>query len=512
MYSSHVPKGVPAAAVLSQTLSGLSLSPVDLALGEIAGVPLYYGRGGAWIVEDSLLEPMHGMLEEHFPSNSKQLQLVTSAVMSSAVGSAVAVRSVAASEFVAVEQTSDLEKYETQSNLTSPCRLHLLRSITVECLVLPPGCLVAFNEGVILTVSSLLQSVSHSASTPITLTVFNPWGGHWGGIVLTSKARGEFVNTLISFTGGSKYRVPETGTHIKATPAITASSDATLSMTHCVIMGAAGPGFGLGPKSVTSLKDVLVQDVAQGGECVGCEISIVQCHFVDIPHGAAQRSMLEKRFVDHDNDGFYFRGGKAVLANSVIVNTMDDCIDSASSRGDKSVSTLEVLNSVISNCLHEGIALSGSTHTKRTVTVTKSIIQYAQQGVEMGYSPKTHEAVLRHTTIRHCQVGVRIGDNYRLAVEGDMALDDCVMEGNAIHVLRAVRKEMEAGRYITDSRCISGSATGWTAKYNQLHIKNSRFSEQRADSLQRVPTTLDVERGCFCGTVQFDSYNNVVRQ
>eukprot|EP00658_Telonema_sp_P-2_P018106 TRINITY_DN17099_c0_g1_i1.p1 TRINITY_DN17099_c0_g1~~TRINITY_DN17099_c0_g1_i1.p1 ORF type:complete len:183 (-),score=31.99 TRINITY_DN17099_c0_g1_i1:170-718(-) len=74
---------------------------------------------------------------------------------------------------------------------------------------------------------------------------------------------------------------------------------------------------------------------------------------------------------------------------------------------------------------------SGSVGAHRTVVIEDVVIEGCQQGVENGHSPDTHHATLRRVLLLGNQIGVRHGDDYKLAVDGRLEGEDVIFMATA---------------------------------------------------------------------------------
>jgi hypothetical protein len=365
----------------------------------------------------------------------------------------------------------------------------------------------------VITVVGLL-AVEGTAAAPVLFTRAPGAGAHeyWGGIVAAPGAEVRLAHAVLMFAGGTKHRVGGTGSHIKdACPALTASpgSGTTLTLAHTAVVHSRGPGIGAGLHSVVSVSASYFNDVAQGGECVGCAVTLRDSHFVNmLLRPPAQR----RRFVDKDNDGFYFRGGTAAVERCVIMNVLDDCVDTASSKDDAEHSTLTITDSVLANCQHEGVALSASVGTRRTVAVRRTLVKWAQQAVEVGYTPATHRAALDECVFEDCAVGVRYGDNYRLAVRGALAVTRSHFSRNAVDALDFVKQERAKTRVARLGPAADGGADGGGER-ERVSIAKSVFWRQcpAAGAGAAPASSSDGARGAFCGELQFRSEANEER-
>lgn len=312
---------------------------------------------------------------------------------------------------------------------------------------IPAGSLIAAERGVTITFSQCQLTVAGTAQDPV-LFVNARRGENWGGLIIlagssnsarkrnanithNSNAVNAISHTFIVGTGGAKTSVRDVGTHIKhACPAIVAGPAAAVSLESVYIIGGKGSGITSGKHSAVKIHSSVLFDLAQGGEFVGSSTTIEHTH--------ALHFMLRERhdeFRDEDNDGFYFRDGAANIRDSVIFGSRDDCIDTASSKSNKETpSRLIIENTLLANCQHEGIALSGSVGAApRSVQLIDSTVKFAQQGIENGHTPSSHSTFLEGVNIEDCGIGIRLGDNYVLDVDGplevgsDVALHRCEM-------------------------------------------------------------------------------------
>lgn len=260
--------------------------------------------------------------------------------------------------------------------------------------------------------------------------------GEWGGLLVLGGGKLVLEGCVISRTGsGREPRLKGSGTHIKgANPAITAAPGSDVQLTAVAMLNLRGPGLGLAAGSKTALHSCMMDDVPQGGECVGCRVDIAASHIVNVP----RRVSAPSDFIDADNDGFYFRSGHATLRDVVIDNAADDGVDSASLKNEGAKeSVLEIATSSISRAQHEAVALSSSSGSRRRVTISDSMFWLNQQGVELGHTAEGHTATVTRSVFRANMVAVRHGDNYpTLASDGTLQVDNCDFFDNGFDVLR----------------------------------------------------------------------------
>jgi hypothetical protein len=232
-------------------------------------------------------------------------------------------------------------------------------------------------------------------------------------------------------------------------------------------------------------------------------------------------------FVDGDNDAFYFRDGHAVVERTVFLNSLDDCIDSASSAGNRELSSLTLRHVVLSNCQHEGLALSGSKGTQRRVLLQDSLVSFTQQGVENGHTPSSHKATIERVVLRHNYVGIRNGDNYpTLDVYGRVHVVNSTFVHNRIPVLDFVEKEHRVHRNDKQNKAIVpkylyelhnaevSKKTGLTLLSFQgcvFPLDAEASSEDRREEFALGTSgpysTFSPSSGLFCGTEHFSVAN-----
>eukprot|EP01062_Namystynia_karyoxenos_P038122 TRINITY_DN27699_c0_g1_i1.p1 TRINITY_DN27699_c0_g1~~TRINITY_DN27699_c0_g1_i1.p1 ORF type:complete len:574 (+),score=135.86 TRINITY_DN27699_c0_g1_i1:629-2350(+) len=320
--------------------------------------------------------------------------------------------------------------------------------------VVQHGAVLLFEHGASLTLDPGARlALAGAEGSPVSLVAADASRG-WGGIVVGAGATVSGAWALCSGAGAAPRSHPATGTHRKEEALFSVLPEGSLTLTHGYITMLRGPAFGLAKGSRCTLREVYAVGVQQGGECVMCTLSLHSAFVGSVPDDSPA-------FVDGDNDGWYFRGGSVVADGLVVVNAKDDCVDSASSKG-HSGGNLTISNSVLENCMHEGIALSASHGTERTVLVRDSAIVHAQQGVEVGYTPPTHSAEVSRVLFAGCVHAVRYGDNYNLAVQGRLSVRGSVFWRNAADAVSYVKRSSGAPKGAPPLR-LSGNLLGSNA-------------------------------------------------
>ncbi|KAH9599237.1 hypothetical protein LSM04_000849 [Trypanosoma melophagium] len=421
-------------------------------------------------------------------------------------------------QFFSTIQKDEKERNICAAIVTTFLELRQPLSVFKSEVVIPSGCTILFKSNAGLIVGPDVKLYISGNGKKRSLLTAALAGEHWGGIIVEAGGVLKIEGTTITLTGSSgEKRRKGTGTHVTyAVPAVTAvGSDimtgrirgAEVFINNSVFLNCAGPVFGAGYRAQILIAHTLFQDVAQGGECVECESKIEKVHILDVPYESEilrrgsvpdeheKRKDIENNiYVDGDNDGLYLRGGEVKLQRVVVMNTLDDCVDSASEasktiNGKSKVSTHLIIDgNILQNCLHEGIALSSGAGALRGVIVKNTIISDVQQGVENGHSDSGHQVILSDVLFRRTQVALRHGDNYPLPVEGRILVTNTLFVNNSVNVLNEVFAK--------------SSIKGWSNPF----IDPYRFSDQRITLVNCTetdfPTTLREFPQLHCWSLQ----------
>lgn len=227
-----------------------------------------------------------------------------------------------------------------------------------------------------------------------------------------------------------------TGKHHSHSSAVTVVGDGSVAvLTNVFFLYLYGPAVSSGLGGRVEVRDSIVQWAELGIECVMCNFVTERSLWALFPSWTAP-------YADNDNDAMYLSGGDHVVRDSVIAHTKDDGIDTGTpekfSGGDGG--SLTVTGTIIEMITHEAIALSSSPKGSRHVEVRSTLIQYAQQGVEVGYSGRGMEARISDSIIQHCAVGARYGDNYRIAIEGSASFNRVRFLNNTVSAMNYLRR------------------------------------------------------------------------
>eukprot|EP00759_Apiculatamorpha_spiralis_P056736 PhF_6_TR8294/c0_g1_i1/m.12763 len=340
-------------------------------------------------------------------------------------------KAVAASSFTVADVPHTVTTTTTLSG-----NVWLKHSITVANLaviIIEAGTTLIMSPKVTITIQgSVMVPGTHAA--PV---VFMASSDLWNGFLVEGGSL-NISHTFITDTGGTKTRIPGTGTHIKESPAITVYKKGLLEISGSVLHNMVGPGIGAGEGAKVFVRESVFQHVAQGIECTGCDFhaSGTSWNFIAAdPH-------KHGKYEDEDNDAIYLHGGVHSLTNCVIHGTQDDGIDTGGDTG-----SLTVTDSYIERCQHEGIALSSDDVANRIVKIERSTIRQCQQGIESGYSHKGHKAYVTQSIVEDNYIGIRYGDNYHNKPEaGILHITDTTIRNNSIQVMNLLRRKSDVSQ------------------------------------------------------------------
>lgn len=284
-------------------------------------------------------------------------------------------------------------------------------------------------------------------------------GGRWDAFEVHGKAATIRATWAFVVGAGGGPRTKAHGHHHTASAAFAVHDGASLTLTNVFILDSKGPAFTAGNGASVTFTDSLVQWAEMGGECLSCDFTSVGTVWTHFPSG-------DTAYADEDNDGLYLSGGRHRVIHSVIANTKDDGIDSGTPEnwnGDGG--SLLVDHSIFESITHEGIALSSSPTSTRHVTVRRSVVRHAQQGIESGYSGRGHTAEVSDVVISGTRVGLRYGDNYHnRPQQGTLTVTRAVLAENDVDVLGYLRHEQRPPKSdafaVAQSRLLSPFAVG----------------------------------------------------
>ncbi len=132
--------------------------------------------------------------------------------------------------------------------------------------------------------------------------------------------------------------------------------------------------------------------------------------------------------LSEDHDGMYIVGGRTIIKDTTVSGAKDDCIDSGTGPG----GNIQILNSFVEYCMHEGIAISDNGWgTSKLIQIDNSIVSHCQQGIELGFSTHLLLLTIKNVTFRTNDIGLRIGDNYNWAkYNGHVKCINCIFQNN----------------------------------------------------------------------------------
>lgn len=252
--------------------------------------------------------------------------------------------------------------------------------------------------------------------TPQDPVVFVPINAEaaWGGIFHTGN--GTYTSAL--FVGGGNDTSRVFG-HSGSQPILFAAAGASLSLDGCALQDSPGKGVGSDSALAVHLLDTLITRTDSGAEIVDTPLTMRGCHLLDFPTLPPAPPDAD------DNDALYLMARapfdpsiQSVLTDTVISHGADDGFD-------HNGATVRAERLWIDTFAHECIAASSG----GTITVSDSLLQHCDQGLEAGYGAPQVEA--DHLLILNNGTGVRFGDSYDWADEGRLTVRDSVIAASA---------------------------------------------------------------------------------
>lgn len=305
---------------------------------------------------------------------------------------------------------------EASINIPDNSMLAITKNIEIKPdieIIFNPGTIVLISPGVTITVNGKL-TFNGTSENPIWVGCSKP-SDYFGGFILNDtriSAQHTFFTQFGKNTGeGFSYG------HAKR-QALIHGKKSIFEANNCYFMNSPGQVFFM-DQSLLKLQNCLVQRVKTGGQANYGEVRFTSCYFSDFPDDTPT-------FRDEDNDAYYLLGSNASIENSAFMYAKDDGIDSGGEEG----GTISVHNCRFEACFHEGLALSSGNQVKKVHHISDCTFRNCQQGVELGYSSPNHIVTVQNCIFDSNIIGVRYGDNYKRAVEGQMHVDGCTFENN----------------------------------------------------------------------------------
>jgi hypothetical protein len=196
--------------------------------------------------------------------------------------------------------------------------------------------------------------------------------------------------------------------------------NAEATLRHVYLMDNVGKGIG-GVASVIQFDRGLITRSDTGGEVHYGVTRISNSHILEIPNADGLP-------VDDDNDGFYFfeahreRSDVSRVERTFVIAGKDDAIDHNHAK-------LEIVGSWLEGFAHECVAGSSG----NSVRIYASVVKDCEQGVEAGYGAPS--VVVDHSVIVGNRVGIRYGDSYTNALEGQITVTNSILFDNEDDVL-----------------------------------------------------------------------------
>lgn len=288
-------------------------------------------------------------------------------------------------------------------------------------LVIDAGTRILGNARANLEVLGSLD-INGTAADPVLFT--RATDAAWGGIRSTGKS--ELHHALVTHGGGDETRSFGHKVALEDPKMPLPTQPLLLARVGDVVVD--GGGFfdsrGKGPSgemnASLTIRGALITRLSQGGETHDAQIIIEKSHIMEIP----KTDGLVK---SDDADGYHLgpprkQNGMAlasVFRDTVVAFTEDDGID-------HNATDLTIERVWVENTYHEGIAISESGQ----VTVKDTVVTRSGQGIEVGWGKAS--VVAKNVVIAGCGVGLRVGDDYEMDVDGTLKVSYAIVLKDAL--------------------------------------------------------------------------------
>ncbi len=290
-------------------------------------------------------------------------------------------------------------------------RVEIRNSLVVaegQTLVIEAGVQVRLDTNVNIDV----QGEIIAEGTPQNPVVFAPINAEaaWGGVF--HAGNGTYSSVLFVSGGNDASRAFG---HSGSQPILFAGAGASLSLDGCALQDSPGKGVGSDSAVAVNLIDTLITRTDTGAEIVDTPLVMRGVHLLDFPTLPPAPADAD------DNDALYLMARtpfdpsiQSTITDTVISHGADDGFD-------HNGATVRAERLWIDTFAHECIAASSG----GTLTVSDSLLQHCDQGLEAGYGAPLVEA--DHLLILNNGTGVRFGDSYDWADEGRLTVRDSVI-------------------------------------------------------------------------------------
>jgi hypothetical protein len=245
----------------------------------------------------------------------------------------------------------------------------------------------------------------------------------WGGLILNGSASRMVANGAIFMgSGADPDWMDDNGysSHRDEQALLFVDTGSSASLTNVFITGGSGQAFH-GEDGDIELYHCLIEDVISGGQFNGGKVHVYRSALVGFPYA-------DETFSDDDNDGLYLTRGDLVIEDSLLGWAKDDGIDAGSGPD----GTVVVKRCWIEACIHEGMAMSSSGGSSKTLEISDTVAVNCGQAIESGYG--TPNVYADHCLLIDNEIGFRFGDNYGWSYSGSLETTNSI----SIHNYRDV--------------------------------------------------------------------------
>ena len=307
---------------------------------------------------------------------------------------------------------------------TENSRIHVESGLLIDSgveLTVEKGTVVMVNPDIEIEIQGTLN-VQGTRRDPV---VFTPASrsAPWGGLILDGSASRMLANGAIFMGSGADPDWMDNNgysSHRDEQPLLFLDTGSSAALTNVFITGGSGQAFH-GEDGDLELYHCLVENVISAGQFNGGEVRVYRSALVGFPYA-------DDAFADDDNDGLYLASGDLLIEDSLFGWAKDDGID-AGSGADGSV---VMRRCWIEACFHEGLAMSSSGGSSKTLDISDTVAVNCGQAIEAGFG--TPNIYADHCLLIDNEIGFRFGDNYGWNYTGSLQTTNSI----AIHNYRDI--------------------------------------------------------------------------
>lgn len=292
-------------------------------------------------------------------------------------------------------------------NIPSGTYIHIPADLSIPSgltLSIDTGAFVSIDPGVNINLEGSLL-IRGTDESPVTFSCSDQ-ESFWGGVI--GRGSANFVKASHAIFGHSGYHSGgEYDWGHAHRQALFYSKGGAIELDHCYMIDHIGQIM-YTESATLDLDHCLIQRARTGGQQNFTQVNISYSVFTDFPDDS-------NVFRDSDNDGLYLIECIARINSTFFMYAKDDGLDSGGGTYPGDV----ILRSCrFESIFHEGAALSGGNSEAKTQQFYSCVFMDCGQGLELGYSSKTHIVTIDSCLFWRNGIGIRYGDNYTYPNKG----------------------------------------------------------------------------------------------